>query len=344
MSIAERYSCQVALPGFDAAAQQKLANAKVLVVGAGGLGCPALQYLVSTGVGTVGIADYDVVSEKNLHRQILYTSADVSMKKAEVAKERLQAQNPEVNIVVHDVKVGYNNVLRLLDSYDIVADCTDNFETRYLLNDAAVLSGKPLVYGAIYQYEGQAALWNIPTDDGKRSANYRDLYPDVNAAAIPNCAEGGVIPTIAGIVGCVQANEIIKYITGTGELLTSKLLVIDAQTMQSRVMKLAKHTRTRITSLPEEESVAEILFAEILQSPDEYLLIDVRTFEEREQYNIGGLHIPFNEISQASIDGTKPVVCYCASGKRSAAAANLLQKRFPELVIYSLAGGVNALF
>ena len=186
-----KYSCQMALPGFDVAAQQKLAGAKVLVVGAGGLGCPVLQYLVSSGVGMVGIAEYDIISVKNLHRQVLYTPADEGKKKAIVAKEKLQAQNPDVRIVLHDVQVANDNVQELIFDYDIVADCTDNFETRYLLNDACVLAKKPLVYGAIYQYEGQVAIWNVRNNDGMYSPNYRDVYPDVNAALNAAVAASG---------------------------------------------------------------------------------------------------------------------------------------------------------
>ncbi|MGZ3777964.1 MAG: HesA/MoeB/ThiF family protein, partial [Mucilaginibacter sp.] len=191
-----RYSCQIALPGFGEAAQQLLQHAKVLVVGAGGLGCPALQYLAAAGVGTIGVADYDTVSVSNLHRQILYHPSDAGQKKAIIACERLQLQNPGIKIIPLDIKITSDNVMNIIRQYDIVVDGTDNFETRYLLNDAVVLSGKPLIYGAIYQYEGQMAVWNVKNNDGTFSPNYRDLYPEVNAAQIPDCAEGGVIPTL----------------------------------------------------------------------------------------------------------------------------------------------------
>lgn len=337
-----RYSCQIALPDFNQAAQQKLYNAKVLIVGAGGLGCPAAQYLVSTGVGTIGLADYDTISIKNLHRQILYNPADEGKKKVAVAAERLQSQNPDVTIIAHDLAITAHNIMDILSGYDMVVDCSDNFDTRYLLNDASVLSGKPLVYGAIYQYEGQVAVWNITNADGTQSPNYRDLYPDVNSAAVPNCADGGVIPTIAGIIGCMQANEAIKYITGTGELLSGKLLMVDALTMQSRVIKLGTATKTNITQLPTQIHVQEITPADLRLSIEDFRLIDVRTAEERAVFNIGGLHIPLSEIATTTIDTTKPIVCYCASGKRSAEAVKILLDKLPQVSIYSLQGGVEA--
>lgn len=341
MSDWTRYTCQLNLPGFDAAAQQKLSAAKVLVVGAGGLGCPVAQYLVSSGVGTLALADYDTVSVKNLHRQILYTPADAGKKKVAVAKEKLQAQNPDIHIIAIDTAVSVANVMDLIADYNVVVDCSDNFDTRYVLNDACVLSGKPLVYGAIYQYEGQVAVWNVLNADGTSSPNYRDVYPDVNAAAVPNCAEGGVIPTIAGIIGCMQANEVIKLITGVGDVLAGKLLIFDAETMQSRVMKLGAITTTNIIELPSAFLVQEITAEELQQSMNDYLLIDVRTVEERKAFNIGGLHIPVSEMADADIPTSQNVVCYCASGKRSAEAVKILAEKYPEVKILSLKGGLE---
>lgn len=337
-----RYSCQMSLPGFDEGAQQKLSAARVLVVGAGGLGCPALQYLVSSGVGTIGIADYDVVSIKNLHRQILYTPADEGKKKAIISIERLSAQNPEVKFHAHDVQVNADNVEELISAYDIVLDCTDNFDTRYLLNDACALAGKPLVYGAIYQYEGQVAVWNIRNEDGTLSPNYRDLYPEVNAAAVPNCTDGGVIPTIAGIIGCMQANEVIKYITGIEDILAGRLLVLNAQTLRSRIIKLGATTRTIIAALSATIQPQEITAEELKENMPGYQLVDVRTTEEHSLYNIGGLHIPLSEITVAEIQTGKPIVCYCASGKRSMKAVKILSGRYPDAKLYSLQGGLDA--
>lgn len=326
-----RYSCQLALPGFGAAAQQKLQAAKVLVVGMGGLGCPAAQYLAAAGVGTLGIADGDVVAEANLHRQILYTTNEVGQKKVAVAQARLQAQNPQIEVVAHDIAVDADNVMALIKQYDIVVDCTDNFETRYLLNDACVLTGKPLVYGAVYQYEGQVAVWNVANADGTRTPNYRDLFPGVNAAVVPDCAMGGVLPTLTGMIGAMQANEVIKYVTGTGELLAGKLLLLDVQTMHSRVVTIGNVTKTNITELQTPVAVPVISIEEWEKNKDNYTLIDVRTREEHIAGNIGGVNIPLAEIAEAEIDLSKPVVCYCASGTRSKEAVKVMLKKYPAL-------------
>src|SRR5664279_1926755 len=246
-----RYNCQIALPGFSNASQQQLQDAKVLIVGAGGLGCPAAQYLAASGIGTIGIADFDTVSTSNLHRQVLYTPAEVGFKKAVIACRKLQQQNPGISLIPHVIKITSLNVMEVIALYDIVLDCTDNFDTKYLLNDACVLTGKPLVYGAIYQYEGQVAVWNLLNNDGTASPNYRDLFPMVNSSQVPDCVAGGVMPTLAGIIGCIQANEVLKYFTRQGELLAGKILVFDVQTLQSRIIKLGRITKTNITTLAE---------------------------------------------------------------------------------------------
>ncbi|MBS1531202.1 MAG: HesA/MoeB/ThiF family protein [Bacteroidetes bacterium] len=335
-----RYNCQIALPGFGEKAQKLLQQAKVLVVGAGGLGCPALQYLAAAGVGTIGIADYDTVSVSNLHRQVLYNPSDAGQRKAEIASECLRKQNPGIKITTHVLKITSDNVLGILQQYDIVVDGTDNFETRYLLNDAAVLLKKPLAYGAIYQYEGQVALWNVKNENGGYSPNYRDLYPEVNASQVPNCAEGGVIPTLAGIIGCIQANEVIKYITGTGELLKGKVLVFDAQTLQSRVIKIGEVTKTNINKLHATISVQTIAFEELKSGS--YELIDVRTLQERDLSDIGGKHIPLDEIEENLdyFNQGPPKVLYCATGSRSAEAVKIIKLKYPEAQVYSLENGI----
>jgi len=338
-----RYSCQIALPGFNEESQILLQNARVLVAGAGGLGCPAAQYLAAAGIGTLGIVDFDVVSESNLHRQVLYTPADAGQKKVNVACERLQRQNPGIKLVPHDVRVTSQNVMELISHYDIIVDGTDNFETRYLLNDAAVIAGIPLVYGAIYQFEGQVAVWNAINNTGRRSPNYRDLFPKVDASQIPNCTEGGVIPTLAGIIGCIQANEVIKYITQTGELLAGKMLVFDAQTMQSRVIKIGDTTQTSITTLAETIIIPTISAEDLKEEIDRITLIDVRTEDEREEFNIGGRHIPVTELISDidSINKNQKIVFYCASGRRSGEAVKILKSKFPDANAFSLAGGLK---
>ncbi|GAB3924648.1 HesA/MoeB/ThiF family protein [Mucilaginibacter myungsuensis] len=341
-----RYSCQIALPGFGEQAQERLAQAKVVVVGMGGLGCPVAQYLAASGIGTLGIVDEDIVSLSNLHRQILYTPNDVGLKKVIVAAAKLQAQNPGIAVVAHPMHVSAENVMELYTGYDIIVDCTDNFDTRYLLNDAAVLSGKPIVYGAIYQFEGQVALWNALNTDGTRSPNYRDLFPAVDATQVPNCTDGGVIPTLAGMIGCMQANEVIKLITNTGEPLAGKVLTLDAQTMQSRVIKIGRVTNANITALPKTD-VPEVLTVEQVRtglSSGDMELIDIRSSAEHDDHNIGGKHIPAYKLERelANADPAKTLVLYCTIGKRSANAVKQLKLVYPNLNIASLAGGVKA--
>ncbi len=343
-----RYSCQVALPGFGKAAQQLLQQAKVLIVGAGGLGCPAAQYLAAAGIGTLGIADFDMVSISNLHRQILYTPADIGLKKSVVAAKTLQRQNPGIKIITHDIKITSDNVMDIISEYDIIIDGTDNFDTRYLLNDAVVLGGKPIVYGAIYQFEGQLAVWNVANADGSRSPNYRDLFPQVDATQIPNCADGGVIPTLAGIIGCMQANEVIKYITKTGELLAGKALVLDALTLQSRIIKLGNVTKTTITSLIETVNIPTLSADEVKKglANGTLELVDIRTDQERDEINIGGEHIEADELERnlEYITTGKPKVFYCSSGKRSGEAVKKIKQLLPNAKVFSLAGGLKAWF
>jgi molybdopterin/thiamine biosynthesis adenylyltransferase/rhodanese-related sulfurtransferase len=318
----------------------------VLVAGAGGLGCPAAQYLAAAGVGTLGIADFDTVSISNLHRQILYTPADVGQKKAVIAAERLQKQNPGIRVVAHDERITSQNVMDIIRQYDIIVDGTDNFDTRYLLNDAAVIAGKPLVYGAIYQFEGQLAVWNVVDEYGRKSPNYRDLFPNVDASQIPNCAEGGVIPTLAGIIGCMQANEVIKYLAKTGELMVGKVLIFDAQTMQSRIIKIGDITHTHISRLIETVMIPTISVADLKKGikDNSIALIDIRTDQEREAFNIGGSHVPMDKLYPYLDKMNKDIktVLYCASGKRSGGAVKIIKQKFPEAPVFSLEGGLKS--
>ncbi|TFF39595.1 HesA/MoeB/ThiF family protein [Mucilaginibacter psychrotolerans] len=341
----QRYSCQIALPGFGEAAQQRLQQAKVLIIGAGGLGCPVGQYLAAAGIGTLGIADYDTISTGNLHRQILYDAEDVGKQKALIACERLLRQNPGLTIVPHTDKITSLNIVQVIKNYDFIVDCTDNFDTRFLINDACVLGCKPLVYGAIYQYEGQVAVWNMPNADGTRSPNYRDLYPQVDATQIPNCSVGGVIPTLAGIIGSMQANEVIKVITQTEEPLIGKVLVFDALSMQSRIIKIGVTTKTDIRVLQQTIEPSTFTAAELQKQlkNNEIQLIDVRTLQERDLYDIGGDHIPLDELQDEIhvLQTGKTVVFYCATGKRSAEAVKLVNKLKPDINAVSLQGGLS---
>lgn len=341
-----RYSCQMNLPGFSEATQQRLLQANVFIAGAGGLGCPAAQYLAASGIGSLTICDYDTVSIGNLHRQILFTPAEVGQKKAVTAAGKLQAQNPLIRITALDEKITSENVLQRISGADIVIDCTDNFETRYLLNDACVLLGKPLVYGAIYQYDGQVAVWNVENKDGTRSPNYRDVFPEVDASQVPNCAEGGVIPTLAGIIGCMQANEVIKYITGIGELLAGKILVLDAQTLQSRIIRIGNTTTATITGIATTQVIPSIAVHALktLLEDETVELIDVRNDSERAQFSIGGKHLPVTTLREQLhlVDTTKTVVFYCASGKRSGEAVRILLQHYANATALSLEGGIKA--
>lgn len=338
----ERYHCQMALPGFGKRSQQLLQKARVLIAGAGGLGCPVAQYLAATGIGTIGIADDDVVSLSNLHRQILYTPQDTGLPKVEVVAKKLQQQNPAIEIIPYNLRITSFNVMELIAEFDLVIESTDNFETKCLLNDACVLSGKPLVYGAIYQYEGQVSIWNVPQKDGSYSPNYRDVFPDAENAQVPDCAEGGVMPALAGIVGCMQANETIKYFAGAKDLLAGKLWMINIQDGSTRIINLKNQSAIKITKLP--QTIATLTF-EDLQKRNGYELIDVRTEDEHRMFNIGGKNIPLDELRNNcnEINMTLPVVCYCGTGKRSIIAAGLIKKQFPDVVIYSLKGGVEKL-
>ena len=238
--------------------------------------------------------------------------------------------------------------MALIGQYDIVVDCTDNFETRYLLNDACVLSGIPVVYGAIYQFEGQVAVWNIQYADGTSSPNYRDLFPQVNTTQIPDCAEGGVIPSLAGIIVCMQANEVIKHITQTGEVLTGKVLIFDAQTIQSRVIKIGTVTKTNISALVPTTNIPTMTVAEVKQGLQNNTLelLDIRTDQERDEIDIGGEHIEADELQDNwdYINKGSTKVLYCSSGKRSAEVVKMIKQKFPGAKVFSLEGGLGAWF
>lgn len=340
-----RYSCQMNLPGFGAEKQGLLSKAKVLIIGAGGLGCPSAQYLAASGVGTLGIVDFDVVSMSNLHRQILYGTQDIGELKVEIACRELARQNPEIRLVAHNIQIVSENIMDIISDYHIIIDATDNFESRYLINDACCIAGKPVIYGAIYQYEGQVAVWNIPNADGSRSPNFRDLYPKVDSTQIPNCSTGGIIPTLAGIIGCLQANEAIKYITHSGELLSGKMLLINTQTMENRLIKLGNITHTTIKDLLKTFEIPTITSADLKIGLSEktLTLVDVRTDTERDEFHIGGEHFELDELEEylGFFEQDKTYVFYCSSGKRSAEAVRLLKSQKPSINSLSLKGGVG---
>ena len=339
-----RYSCQIALPGFTEDSQQMLKNAKVLIAGAGGLGCPAAQYLVSSGVGTIGIADHDTISIGNLHRQILFNENEVGQYKVDIACNKLKLQNPHIKIIPHKMMITSHNVIEVFEHYDLILDGTDNFETKYLLNDACVLSGKPLIHGAIYQYEGQVAVWNVKNSNGSYSPNFRDIFPEVDAASVPNCVEGGVIPTLAGIIGCMQANEAIKVILNSQELLSGKLLIFNAQNMTSRIINIGQETHVKIKNLIPSIEIPTIKTVDLQKNISSIHLIDIRTIDERRLFDIGGDHYPMAEIDveHPDFDINKLTVFYCASGKRSSELVKKIKINHPDSKVFTLDGGLKA--
>ena len=342
-----RYSKQTMLPEIGMEGQERLRAARVLVIGAGGLGCPVLQYLTAAGVGEIGIADGDVVSISNLQRQVLYTEEEIGLRKVAIAAKKLNALNPHVKIATHPFFIDHTNAVDVISQYDIVVDGSDNFATRYLVNDACVLAGKPMVSGAIYKFEGQVSVFNY-----KGGPTYRCIFPEAPGAdESPNCAEIGVIASLPGIIGSIQANEVIKIITGTGEVLSGRLLVLDTLSMNTSIFNFKLNEANRhITHLQPVQLNCEVPVSVIdhdtllrmMQDDDMVQLVDVREKEEHEAGNIGGINIPLSQIEVGckALNKEKPVVVYCASGTRSGKfAQELLQRGFKQVV--SLDGGLR---
>ncbi|MEM1215715.1 MAG: molybdopterin-synthase adenylyltransferase MoeB [Bacteroidota bacterium] len=349
-----RYDRHLKLPNFGLEGQLALRAARVLVVGAGGLGCPVLQYLTAAGVGTIGIVDGDRVSLSNLQRQVLYGRAELGQCKVDAAAAQLHNLNANVKTELHAVHLTTDNALDIIKPYDLVVDATDNFPTRYLVNDACVLLDKPCVYGSIYRFEGQVSVFNAQLADGKRSPNYRDLYPTPPPPAqVPNCAEGGVLGVLPGIIGAMQANEAIKILSGIGELLAGKLWVFDAAYGQVRTFRYRIRSTTNIAQLidyeqfcgvPKQEAVPSVDVITLRSlSSESYHLLDVRTASEVQLDQLGGQHIPLDELPSriGEIAGLRPLIVLCQSGQRSNRAVQLLQAEGLQEV-YNLEGGLNA--
>lgn len=356
----ERYSRHLIIPEFNIEGQRKLKAARVLVVGTGGLGSPLLLYLTAAGVGNIGIVDFDIVDETNLQRQVLFSVDDVGKPKVEAAKARLEKLNPHVNFTTYNTQLTSENALEIVKDYDVVADGTDNFPTRYLVNDACVLLGKTNVYASIFRFEGQVSVFNHTSADGKLGPNYRDLFPTPPPPGlVPSCAEGGVIGVLPGIIGSLQANEVLKVISGIGEPLAGRLFLFDALSFDTRVMKVHKNPETpEITELidyeffcglgqeTKKEEVREITVDQLdglQRGAEDFQLIDVREPYEYEIANLGGELIPLGSILDQidKISSDKKVVVHCRSGKRSADAIKALeQKGFKNL--YNLKGGILA--
>src|SRR5580692_9050740 len=362
-----RYSRHLILPEVGMEGQQRLKAAKVLCVGTGGLGSPLALYLTAAGIGTLGLVDFDVVDSSNLQRQIIHSTKDIGRKKIDSAEEKLTALNPAINIVRHETMLTSANALDILKDYDIVADGTDNFPTRYLVNDACVLLGKPNVYGSIFRFEGQASVF--ATEAGPC---YRCLYPEPPPPGlVPSCAEGGVLGILPGLVGVIQATEVIKLILGKGDSLVGRLLLVDALSMKFRELKLRKNpdcpacgSHRTITKLidydefcgirgqakSEEKSVgagiSEIQVEELkrrLDAKEDVFVLDVREPHEYQICNIGGHLIPLNDLPNRvnELDSSREIVVHCKMGGRSAKAVAFLQQSGFKKV-HNLAGGINA--
>jgi sulfur-carrier protein adenylyltransferase/sulfurtransferase len=360
-----RYNRHLIIPGFGVEAQKKLKAAKVLVVGSGGLGSPVLLYLAAAGIGTIGIVDFDLVDESNLQRQVLFGVESIGQPKVEAARKRLQALNPYIQILPYNTRLTSDNAMDIIREYDVVADGTDNFPTRYLINDACVLLGKPNVYASIHQFEGQVSVFNYKNANGETGPNYRDLYPEPPApGVVQDCAEGGVLGVLPGIIGSLQALEVIKVITGLGETLSGRFYMFDALRFENRVLKIRRNpdnplngNNPTINTLIDyeqfcgsrgvEKDVKEITSGELKQwkaSGEEVQVIDVREPHEFAASNIGAELIPLNTIVEHAhkIDRNKKVVLHCKSGARSARAIRELQQKFGFDNLYNLKGGIVA--
>ena len=338
-----RYSRHLIIPDLGVDGQKRLKNARVLVIGAGGLGAPALLYLAAAGVGTIGIVDFDIVDESNLQRQIIHGVADVGRSKAQSARDSILAINPLVEVRLHEFQLEASNAVDLFEQYDLIVDGTDNFATRYLVNDAAVLAGKPYVWGSIYRFEGQVSVFWEDAPDGL-GLNYRDLYPEPPPPGlVPSCAEGGVLGIICASIASVMGTETIKLITGIGESLLGRLMIYDALEMSYRTINIRKDPSTpKITELIDYEEFCGVVSQDaveaatgstitprelraLLDSGKKLALIDVREPVEWDINHIDGAQlIPKSLISSgeglAKLPHDRKAVLYCKTGVRSAEA------------------------
>jgi adenylyltransferase/sulfurtransferase len=327
----EHYSRHLILNEINREGQLQLKKTKVLVIGAGGLVCPILQYLTAAGVGTIGVIDDDVVDKSNLQRQVLYTYNDIGTLKVEAAVKRLEGLNPFVNFETHSKRLTKNNAIALFKKYDIIVDGSDNFPTRYLVNDAAVLTNKPVVFGSIFKFEGQVSVFNY-----KNGPTYRCLFAKPpKPEAVPNCSEIGVLGILPGIIGCFQANEVLKMICEIGTVLSGQLLTFNALTMQQLIFNFEKSTTISITSLDTDydffcgiSKAVKKIKQDALKEFHTYNLLDVRETWEREEYHVGGQHIPLGEleIRIKEVIQNKDLVVYCKAGSRSMTAIEILSK------------------
>ena len=353
---AKRAARQLSLPGFDEVSQRRLAAARVLVIGAGGLGSACIPYLVGAGVGTIGIVDDDVVELSNLHRQVTHTTANIGKSKTASLAQAATALDPNVKIIEHNLRLDSSNALEIFANYDLVIDGSDNFPTRYLSNDAAQLTGIPLIWGSILQHHGQVSVaWH------EQGPGYRDLFPVPPApGTVPDCAAGGVLPGLCGTIGSLLATEALKLIAGLGQPLVGKVLIYDALAASTRTLEYSRDPQAPeisglidyvlfcAGSLPEAAAIAAEALADALAGADAPVLLDVRNEDERAQQHIAGsLHLPLPQLEAAIESGAEleqipeNVTVYCARGPRSQRAASLLATR--GIKANYLDGGLPAL-
>ncbi len=346
----KRYAKQTKLNNFGPDQQEQLAKSSVLVVGAGGLGVPVLQYLNSMGIGTLGIADGDVIEESNLARQVIYTPSDIGKPKVERAKYWLQQQNPETKIEAYQVQIEASNTLEIVSKYDLIVDATDNFSSKYLLNDVAVLQNRVLVYGAVEAFEGQVSVFNY-----NNGPTYRCLFPNMpKANEIKNCNEVGVLGILPSIIGSFQALEVVKVITGIGDVLSGKLLIYDGLSQHSRIIQFNKQFNQRSSlqdsyDLPYnyvQHQVTAAKLYEKIKLGEQAAIIDVRTAQEfRLNHLARAKNIPLDQLDAHwnEFTDSKPIYIICQSGTRSLQAIEYLNQIKPELILIQVTGGMNAI-
>lgn len=348
-----RYSRQEILPELGRYGQERLSNSRVLVIGAGGLGCPILQYLAAAGVGTITVVDDDVVQESNLQRQVLFSSAEIGENKVAIVKKRINALNPEVTLLTIPERLNSSNARTLIPECDLVLDGSDNFGTTYLINDACVEYGIPFISGSLFRFEGQVSLFN--TADGP---TYRCIYPEPPAAAeMPSCADAGILGSVAGFVGCIMAQEALKFLAGFGTSLSGTLIITDLLTFSCKSItyfstQAGKSARLQsqeyYDSLNSCDTVPIISFTDLkaLIAENAVTLIDVREGYERSEGHIGGIHIPLGLLAEkiSEVPLKQKIVLYCKSGQRSARAVSILQAAAAASgqMLYSLQGGMDA--
>ncbi len=347
MNSPSRYRRQENLESFGSNNQSKLLNSRVLIVGLGGLGIPVAQYLNAMGIGTLGLVENDRIELHNLQRQVLYTETDVGRAKLTVALEKLRIQNSNTELKPYPTFLTVENAIDIISDFDVVVDATDNFATRYLLNDACVIAKKPFIYGALHAFEGQVSVFNY-----KGGPTYRCLFPDApKINEIPNCDVNGVLGVLPGIIGSLQALEVVKVITGIGEALSGKLLLYDGMSQTTQKIRFEANAKNQeIDRLQDDygfsgcETVAEITAEAFMALETPVQLIDVRTQKEyMENHMDNAIHIPIDELVQeiSGIDFKYPVYFLCQSGKRSEAAVKLVQERNPDAILISISGGMN---